>query len=136
MGAVFTIPLMAFVLGFHVQAIAQNQVPASASNEVYSEVDEMPSYKNGFDDLASFLGQNMKYPKEAREKNIEGTVFTEFVVEKDGQISEVKVKQGIGSGCDEEAVRVVKAMPKWNPGVLQGKAVRTKMVLPLKFKLG
>jgi TonB family protein len=138
LAATFVFPMLFFVLGFQDQVIAQQvkpAIPASASSEVYSSVDEMPSYKQGFDDLASFIGQTMKYPKEARTKKVEGVVYTEFVVEKDGKLSDVKVVKGIGSGCDEEALRVVKAMTDWNPGVLEGKAVRTKMVLPLKFKL-
>jgi TonB family protein len=131
-------PIALFVFGFHQTGIAQEvkpSVPASSSDEVHQTVDELPRYKQGNNDLFAFLMQNMKYPKQAREKKIEGTVYTEFVVEKNGEVSEVKVIKGIGNGCDDEAIRVVKSMSKWNPGILQGKAVRTKMVLPLVFKL-
>jgi TonB family protein len=137
--AMAAFPLVFFVLGFQDQVIAQEQkktYPVSASNEVYSQVDEMPAFKNGFDGLSQFLGSNMKYPKEARQNKIEGTVYVEFIVEKDGKLSEIKAIKEFEASCDAEALRVVKTMPEWTPGLLQGKAVRTKMVLPIKFKLG
>ena len=71
----------------------------------------------------------------ARESGIQGRVFSNFVVEPDGSVSNVKVMRGIGGGCDEEAVRVVKSMPKWKPGKQRGKAVRVSYNLPVNFKL-
>ena len=82
-----------------------------------------------------YLSSNIKYPEEAKEKGISGRVFIQFVIEKDGSVSNVKVMKGIGGGCDEEAVRVVKAMPKWKPGKQKGKPVRVNYILPVSFKL-
>ena len=78
---------------------------------------------------------NIKYPEVARTSGITGTVYVQFVVEKDGSISDVKVVRGIGGGCDEEAVRVVKSMPRWKPGKQRGQPVRVYFTLPIEFKL-
>jgi protein TonB len=83
----------------------------------------------------NYLTSNIRYPEQARELDIQGTVFIEFVVEKDGSITNVVVKRGIGGGCDEEAVRVVKSMPKWKPGKQRGKPVRVRYTLPVRFQL-
>jgi TonB family protein len=131
-------PLLFFILGFQDQVVAQqqkSQPKVSTENTVYSEVDEMPVYGKGFEDLVAFLGSNMKYPDEARKNKIEGTVFVDFVVEKDGKLTDVKLKKGLDPKCDAEALRVVKLMNNWNPGLVKGYAVRTNMVLPIKFKL-
>ena len=96
-------------------------------------VEEMPSYPGG--DYNSFVAGNIVYPVMAKESNIQGTVYITFVVETDGSITDVKVLRGIGGGCDEEAVRVVKMMPKWNPGKQSGKSVRVQFNLPIKFTL-
>jgi protein TonB len=77
----------------------------------------------------------MKYPEEAKELGVQGKVFVTFVVEVDGSITDVKVLRGIGSGCDDEAVRVVKSMPKWVPGKQRGVPVRVQFNLPINFKL-
>ena len=78
---------------------------------------------------------NVKYPKEAREKGIQGRVFITFIVEKDGSLTNFKVVRGIGHGCDEEAIRVAKMMPNWEPGKQRGKEVRVQFNLPIKFVL-
>ncbi len=85
--------------------------------------------------MATYLSENIKYPEEAKDKNISGRVFIEFVIEKDGSVSNVNVMRSVGGGCDDEAVRVVKAMPKWKPGLMKGKPVRVHYVLPINFKL-
>ncbi len=102
-------------------------------NQIFAVVEKMPEYVGGFPELGNFLSQNMKYPAEAREKNIQGTVFVEFVVLADGIIDMVKVVKGLGHGLDEEALRVVKSMPKWTPGMQSGKTVAVRYVLPVKF---
>jgi protein TonB len=71
----------------------------------------------------------------ARESSIQGTVYVTFVVERDGSVTDVRVLRGIGGGCDEEAIRVIKAMPKWNPGKQRGKPVRVQFNMPIKFTL-
>ena len=103
--------------------------------EIFQIVEEMPSYPGGEAKLMEYVAKNIKYPQIARETGIQGRVFVGFVVEPDGSVSNVKVLRGIGGGCDEEAMRVVKSMPKWKPGKQRGKAVRVSYMLPVNFKL-
>ncbi len=98
-------------------------------------VEVMPSFVGGEDALYKYLADNIKYPQVARETNISGTVVVQFVVETDGRISAVSLLKDIGGGCGEEALRVVKAMPKWNPGKQNGTAARVQYQLPVKFSL-
>jgi periplasmic protein TonB len=98
-------------------------------------VEQAPEFVNGLKAMYQFLKENMKYPAVARENGIEGSVYVGFVVGKDGTIRDVKVKRGIGGGCNEEAIRVVELMPKWNPGKQNGKAVNVSFTIPIKFKL-
>jgi len=102
---------------------------------IFTVVESMPEFPGGKSALMKYLAQNIKYPPYAKEAGIQGRVFINFVVEKDGSITNVKVLRGIGGGCDEEAVRVVKAMPKWKPGMQRGKPVRVSFNLPVKFTL-
>ena len=78
----------------------------------------------------------MEYPAQARRMGVEGKVFVQFVVDKDGSLTDVKAVKGIGAGCDEEAVEIVKSAPKWKPGKQRGKAVRVRMIIPITFRLG
>lgn len=103
--------------------------------EIFTIVEEMPEFPGGMQKLADYLGKNIKYPQMARESGIQGRVFVNFVVEPDGSVSNVNVMRSLGGGCDEEAMRVVKAMPKWKPGKQRGKAVRVSYILPVNFKL-
>jgi periplasmic protein TonB len=84
--------------------------------------------------MYNFITDNIRYPIEAQRNYISGRVFVKFVVEKDGSIGDVEVKKSLGYGCDEEAVRVVKLMPKWNPGSQNGKLVRVYYNMPILFK--
>jgi TonB family protein len=102
---------------------------------VFTVVENPPSYPGGQDAMSKYLVENIKYPEEARTKGIQGTVFVTFVIEKDGTVSTVKILRGIGSGCDEEAQRVVSGMPKWIPGKQKGDPVRVQFNLPINFKL-
>jgi TonB family protein len=104
-------------------------------NGVYQIVEEMPQYPGGEQAMMDFVSKNVVYPKEAQEKGISGRVFVSFIVEKDGSVNEVSVMRGIGGGCDDEAVRVIKAMPKWKPGKMKGKPVRVSYMMPITFKL-
>ncbi len=106
--------------------------------EIFTIVEDMPEFPGGQKELFSFIGKNVKYPPMARENGIEGTVYVGFVVMENGAIENVQIKRGLaggGAGCDEEAIRVVKAMPKWNPGKQRGKPVRVAFTLPIRFKL-
>lgn len=98
-------------------------------------VDQLPEFPGGDKALFDFMHKNVVYPPLAKENGISGKVYVQFVVNTDGSITEVKVLRGIGSGCDEEAVRVVKKMPLWKPGMKSGQPVRCKFVVPFNFKL-
>jgi TonB family protein len=104
-------------------------------NGVYQIVEQMPEFPGGMEALIEHVGKNIVYPEEAKKKEIQGRVFIGFIVEKDGSINEVKVLRSIGGGCDEEAVRVIKGMPKWKPGMQEGKPVRVSYQMPIVFKL-
>lgn len=111
------------------------QVLEKSNDSVYQVVDQMPEFPGGMEAMMKFVADNVKYPEEAKDKNIKGRVFVGFVVEKDGSVINAKVLRGIGGGCDEEALRVVKAMPKWKPGIKDGKPVRVSYQMPFMFKL-
>ncbi len=119
----------------------QEYVPPETDDEdveeqqIFQVVENMPEFPGGRAALMKYLATNIKYPPYAKEAGIQGRVFINFVVERDGSITAVKVLRGIGGGCDEEAVRVVKAMPKWKPGMQRGKPVRVSFNLPVKFTL-
>jgi len=123
------------------QEVIEDYVPVEVEEEevveqeIFQIVEEMPSYPGGEAKLMEYVAKNIKYPQIARETGIQGRVFVGFVVEPDGSVSNVKVLRGIGGGCDEEAMRVVKSMPKWKPGKQRGKAVRVSYMLPVNFKL-
>ena len=103
--------------------------------EIFQIVEEMPSFPGGEGKLLEYVATHIKYPQIARETGIQGRVFIGFVVEPDGSISNVKLLRGIGGGCDEEAMRVIKSLPKWKPGKQRGKAVRVSYQIPVLFKL-
>ena len=103
--------------------------------EIFKVVEEMPEFPGGAAKMMEYIQKNMKYPLMARESDIQGRVFVNFVVEPDGSISNVTVMRGIGGGCDEEALRVVNSMPKWKPGKQRGSAVRCSFTVPIIFKL-
>ena len=106
-----------------------------SETEIFQIVEEMPSFPGGEGKLMEYVAKNIKYPQIARETGIQGRVFVGFVVEPDGSISNVKLLRGIGGGCDEEAMRVIKSLPKWKPGKQRGKPVRVSYQIPVFFKL-
>ena len=110
------------------------QVKKSHGEKVYTRVEKEPQYPGGVDASIKFIVSNVKYPEEALKKNIQGTVFVSFIVQKNGAVKDAKVLRGIGGGCDEEALRVIKMMPRWIPGEDKGKKVAVQYVLPIKFK--
>lgn len=119
-------------------AIVQVQIEEEedeTETQIFTVVENEPEFPGGMDALYKYLAQNIKYPQLARENNITGKVYVTFVVEKDGSIANPKVLRDIGGGCGAEAIRVVKAMPKWNPGKQRGKAVRVQFNLPVNFNL-
>lgn len=103
--------------------------------KVYDLAAKMPSFPGGTRSLMQFLSSNIKYPVEAENLGIQGRVICSFIVEKDGSISNINVAQSVAPSLDQEAVRVIKAMPKWIPGETDGEQVRVKYTLPLNFRL-
>lgn len=110
--------------------------PKEEVDEIFTIVEESAAPKGGMAAFYKYVGDKLKYPPQARRMGIDGKVFVEFVINKDGSISDVKAVKGIGAGCDEEAVRVVQSAPSWTPGKQRGKPVKQRMVLPITFKLG
>jgi protein TonB len=111
-------------------------VEEEVAEEIFTIVEDQPSPKGGMAAFYEYVGKKLKYPAQARRMGIEGKVFVEFVVDKDGTITSVKAIKGIGAGCDEEATRVIQNAPKWNPGKQRGRPVKVRMILPITFKLG
>ena len=116
--------------------ISPVEEPKEDVNQIFLVVEEPATPKGGMEAFYKYVNDKVKYPPQARRMNVEGRVFVEFVVERDGTLTDVKFIKGIGAGCDDEAVRVVNSAPPWNPGKQRGKPVRQKMVLPIHFKLG
>lgn len=100
--------------------------------DVFQVVEDMPTFPG---DINKWLGKNVKYPVIAQENNIQGRVTVQFVIERDGSITDVKVLRGVDPSLDKEAVRVVKSMPKWKPGKQRGKPVRVSYTVPINFRL-
>ncbi|MCH2215418.1 MAG: energy transducer TonB [Flavobacteriales bacterium] len=103
--------------------------------QIFTIVEEMPSFPGGEAALMKYLGKNIKYPAIAKDAGIQGTVYVTFVVDESGAVKDTKVLRSIGGGCDEEAIRVVENMPKWSPGKQRGKSVKVQYNLPIRFTL-
>ena len=108
---------------------------APEPEKVFDMVEQMPTFPGGQQELMAYLGKNIKYPTIAQENGTQGRVIIQFVVERDGSITDVRVARGVDPYLDKEAVRVVKSMPKWLPGKQNGKAVRVKFTVPVMFRL-
>tara|TARA_B110001452_G_scaffold265585_1_gene270535 strand:+ start:2571 stop:2963 length:393 start_codon:yes stop_codon:yes gene_type:complete len=104
-------------------------------NDVFDIVDELPKFKEGIVDLYTYLGNNVRYPSKANKNNIEGKVFVGFIVWKDGTLKEIKVVKSVHKTLDREAIRLIKSMPKWNPGIKNGYLVNSRFTVPIKFRL-
>ena len=118
------------------QIVFEEPVEEEVADEVFTIVEQQPVYPGGMGAFYQFVQKKLKYPSQARRMGIEGKVFVQFVVDKKGNITQVVAVKGIGAGCDEEAVRVIKSSPKWKAGKQRGKAVKVRMILPITFKLG
>ncbi|GAB3931465.1 energy transducer TonB [Larkinella terrae] len=108
---------------------------APKEDQIFTVVEQNPEFPGGMAALGQFLGKNIRYPPAASRANVSGRVFVSFVVNTDGSIQDVSVLKGLGFGTDEEAMRVVKSMPKWRPGKQSGRPVRVKYNLPINFQL-
>ena len=116
-------------------AQAQVKKGTPVPDEAFDVVEVMPVYPGGMEGLINYLSENISYPKDAKEQKISGRVIITFVIEKDGSVTEVTTVKSVFPSLDEEAVRVVKGMPKWKPGMQKGKVVRVKYTLPISFSL-
>ncbi|MBC3786792.1 energy transducer TonB [Spirosoma utsteinense] len=108
---------------------------APRTEDVFVAVEQEPQYPGGLDALRTFLSRSLNYPRAAASAGVSGKVFLSFVVNTDGSLTDIQVLKGIGFGCDEEAVRVIRKMPNWRPGKQSGRAVRVKYNLPISFTL-
>ncbi len=111
------------------------QIEEYVDNEVFRITDVEPQFPGGEEALMNFLCRNVRYPQVAREGGVQGTVYVQFVVRNDGSITDIAIVRGIGGGCDEESIRVVKLMPKWIPGKNNGQPVNVFFNLPIRFIL-
>ncbi len=102
---------------------------------IFDVVEEMPEFVGGIEKLYEYLGDNIKYPEQAKDFSIQGKVFVQFVVCKDGTIKDVNVVKGAHKLLNQEALRVILQMPKWKPGKQRGKAVNARFTLPIKFRI-
>lgn len=116
-------------------ASAQKTVVAQKSQKVYEVVEQMPEFPGGMEGMMNYFATNIQYPEDAKNKGLGGRVLVRFIVETDGSLSEIEIVQKAYPSLDAEAVRAVKAMPRWTPGKEKGKPVRVKFTLPVAFKL-
>ena len=111
------------------------QVTGDLTKDAFDVVEQMPEFPGGAEEMMKFMMNNVKYPKEAMDKGTEGQVMVMFVVDKDGSVVEPQVVKKVDPLLDEEALRVVKLMPKWKPGMQRGEIVRVKYTIPVSFRL-
>lgn len=104
-------------------------------SKIFTAVEMEPSFPGGIEMFYKLLLYNIRYPAKAFENKVQGKVFVSFVIEKDGSLTDIKVVRALGSGCDEEALRVMKLSPKWKPGIQNGRPVRVQYTMPISFNL-
>lgn len=151
----FALGLMASVVGVNAQVIDDNAdvvglsvekqpkgveilevtEPEPDENAIFQVVETQPEFPGGIAELMKYLQKNMRYPKVCKEQGLQGRVIVQFVVNTDSTISDVNVIKPVNPHFDKEALRVVKAMPKWKPGTQRGKPVRVRFTLPVTFRL-
>lgn len=119
----------------YVAPVIEEKEEEKEEKTIFIAVEYMPEYPGGETELYKYLGNSINYPEQARNLGLQGKVYVTFVVERDGSIANPKVLRDIGGGCGEEALRVVRSMPKWKPGKQHGKNVRVQYNLPVLFQL-
>lgn len=131
-----------FVLMLVLPAMAQNSKkpnpptpPAQLKNGVYFMVDDQPAFPGGPKAFMKYIAQNIKYPKNDMENNVQGRAVVQFVVERDGSLTEIKTVRAPSKAMGDEAIRVLKRSPKWKPGKVKGKPVRAMYTVPVNFAL-
>lgn len=120
-----------YVILYYVGSIQKD-----SQNEKQQQVnpDQMPEFPGGMEKMTEYFIKNLEYPANAIKNNIQGKVFVKFVITEDGSVTDVKIVRSLDKECDEEAIKVIKAMPKWNPGRKNGKNVSMELTLPVEFK--
>lgn len=115
----------------------QTDSTKSAANDSssFQSPDIMPEFPGGDIAMKNYIFKHLEYPTSAMENGIQGRVMVEFIIDENGKVTNAKVLKGIGGGCDEAALKVVNAMPRWKPGVMDGKVVKVRFVLPVTFQL-
>jgi TonB family protein len=111
------------------------RTPANVEGEIFTVVEQQPEFKGGMAKLGQYLQSSLKYPAAAQKANVQGRVFVNFIVDKTGEVSDVKILKGLGFGIDEEAIRVVQNMPRWKPAMQSGRVVNVRFNLPINFEL-
>ena len=117
------------------EIIVGDEPEEEEADEIFHIVEEQAEPYGGMKAFYEYFKKNVNYPPQARRMSIEGKVFLQFVVDRDGSLTDIKVLRGIGAGCDEEAMRILKNHPKWKPGKQRGRAVRVRMTIPITFRL-
>ena len=137
--ALHLVSVAAFSQTTEPEPAATKQEPAVVEEQepIYDIVDEPAEFPGGLAALKRYMMENLKYPQTAVEMGLQGKVFLQFYILEDGSITGIKIKKGVVDcpECDAEAVRLVKSMPKWKPGKVNGKAVNSTFSLPVSFKL-
>lgn len=118
------------------EAVAQPEPKPVEEERIFEVVEVSPSFPGGQDAMYKFLNDNINYPTIAQENGVQGRVVLQFVVGRNGEITDVKVMKSVDPSLDREAVRVVKSMPRWMPGKQNGQAVKARFTLPVQFRLG
>ncbi len=117
------------------EIIVSDEPEEEEADEIFYIVEEQAEPYGGINAFYEFFKKHVNYPPQARRMNIEGKVYVQFVVDTDGTLTDIKVSKGIGAGCDQEAVRILKKHPKWKPGKQRGKPVKVRMTIPIIFRL-
>lgn len=118
------------------EIIVEEAPEEETAEQVFLVVEDPATPPGGYPAFYKYISDNLKYPAQARRMGIEGKVYVQFVVDTDGSLNEVQAVKGIGAGCDEEAVRVIKNAPKWSPPKQRGKPVKQRIIVPIVFQLG
>jgi periplasmic protein TonB len=118
-----------------VAVVVREEKVEEVAEEIFEIVEESAEPTGGFSAFYAYVGKNLKYPRQAIDLGVSGKVYVQFVINKDGSITDVKAIRGIGYGCDEEAIRVLSESPNWKPGKQRGRPVKQRMVIPVMFKL-
>lgn len=131
-----TAPVQGAVMVAEGPPVPMQVVEESDETEIFEVVEDMPEFPGGMEALLAYLGKNIKYPSIAQENGIQGRIVVQFVVNKDGTVGEPKaIGKSFDASCEKEAIRVIKAMPKWKPGKQRGKPVRVYYTVPVMFRL-